>query len=402
MSRDQEERRIPSPARTFVLWAIMLLLMVGIAEAASAALYFGYVLPHFRYAFWDPTSADISKAWDNPAGPPDEELGWPSPSKIGKPPYDNTGAKENADFADARASCATAYGDSFVWGYGVPTGKGWVEEVSRQLGCRISNFAVPGYGIDQALIRFRRNAADTAPVVLLGIYPQDVMRDVNQYRAFIGFPIDAGLVKGRFVLTQTGALKWIARPALNRERFIELNRQPSKIVPSDGLLPGSDDGPVARDLSFTWTLLKFEFARLRGRPLPINAFLTPGDPSGAFELSIALVDAFHDVANQRRQKLLVVMLPGSSSLRQKRKSGTFEYDALRHKIESHGIEVLDLGPLLLTKRQGQGFCDLFIERNACDGHYSEVGNRVVADIVASELRRRSLLASGSKLKQPRP
>lgn len=400
MSRDQEERRIRSPARTFVLWTIMLLIMVGIAEAASAALYFGYVLPHFRYAIWDPASADIDKAWNSSADAPDEELGWPSPSRIGKPPYDRTGAKENADFVAASESCATAYGDSFVWGYGVPAEKGWVEEVSRQLGCRISNYAVPGYGIDQAFIRFRRNANDTAPVVLLGIYPQDVMRDVNQYRAFIGFPIDPGLVKGRFVLTEAGALEWIPRPSLNRERFVELNRRPSRIVPHDYLLPGSDDGPVTRDLSFTWTLLKFEFARLRGHPLPINAFLTPGDPSGAFELSIALVDAFRDLASQRRQKLLVVMLPGSSSLRQKRKSGTFEYDALRDKIQSQGIDVLDLGPLLLAKRQGQGFCDLFIERNACDGHYSEIGNRVVAEIMASELKRRSLLASGSKLKQP--
>jgi len=379
------------------MWVIMLLMMVGIAEAASAALYFGYVLPHFRYAVWDPASSDVYKVWDKSRDPPDEELGWPSPSEIGKPPYDSTGAKENPDFPVAKNSCAVAYGDSFVWGFGVPLEKGWVELLSRQLGCRISNYAVPGFGIDQAFIRFRRNATETAPVVLLGIYPEDLMRDVNQYRAFIGFQMNPGFVKGRFFLTEKGVLKWIPRPTLDRRRFIELNRDPSTIVPNDYLLPGSDDGPVFRGASFTWTFLQFEFARLRGRPLPINAFLTPGDPSGAFELSIALVDAFRDLASERGQKLLVLMLPGSSSLRHKRESDAFEYDAFQEKIRSHGIEVFDLGPPLLAKREGQNFCDLFLEQNACDGHYSEIGNRVVASIVASELSRRSLIA---KVKQP--
>ena len=33
---------------------------------------------------------------------------------------------------------------------------GWVEQLSRKLGCRVANYGVSGYGTDQAYVRFQR------------------------------------------------------------------------------------------------------------------------------------------------------------------------------------------------------------------------------------------------------
>ena len=131
----------------------------------------------------------------------------------------------------------------FVWGYQVPLSDGWVEQLSRLLGCRVSNYGVSGYGVDQAFIRFRRNVNDVASIVLLGVYSQDVMRDVNQYRAFIGFPIDAHAVKGRFILDKANELKWIPRPQLDLQRFIKLNFGIGGDCPTRGPAPGQPRWP---------------------------------------------------------------------------------------------------------------------------------------------------------------
>ncbi|HLH11305.1 MAG TPA: hypothetical protein VKV77_05425 [Methylovirgula sp.] len=369
---------------------MMLLLMALISESGAAILYDQFVLKHLRFAVWDPSLDEVEKSWRDATAAPDPELGWPPPSLAHMAPYDASGAKDNPDFPDPARACASAYGDSFVWGDEVPLTEGWIEQLSRLIHCRISNYAVTGYGTDQAFIRFRRNADEAAPVILLGIYAQDVMRNVNQYRAFIGFGITPHEVKGRFVLDEKNSLKWIPRPQLDRARFIELNSDPARIVPQDALLPGGDYGPVVRRFSFTWTLLSLELARLRGRPLPIAAFLNENDPSQAFALTLALVKSFRDLAQQRHKKLLVVMLPDAVSLRNKRRSGSFEYDRLRDRIGALGIATFDVGPGLLSARTGKSYCDLFARPN-CEGHYSVEGDRLVAGIMASELARRGFL-----------
>jgi hypothetical protein len=50
----------------------------------------------------------------------------------------------------------------------------------------VSDYGVSGYGADQAYLRFRR-VPDEAPVVILGIFGEGVIRNVNQYRGFLGW-----------------------------------------------------------------------------------------------------------------------------------------------------------------------------------------------------------------------
>lgn len=378
------------------MWLVLLLIIGGVVEAFCAAAYHLILIPHARYLIWDPDMNEARKAWaESTKIEPDKELGWPAPATARSAPYDEAGAKLNADFPVTSDACASAYGDSFVWGYDVPHNDGWIEQLSRRLGCRVSNFGVSGYGVDQAYLRFRQKTEDKAPTVMLGIYPQDVMRNVNQYRSFLGFPLHPHALKGRFILTQDKRLEWRAPPALDLERFLELNRSPEKIVPDDYILPGSLDGPTIKRVSYTWTLLSLAVSRrvlnrLSGRG-STSDFLDAKHPSGSFELTLAIVDAFDALAKQRGQRLLVVMLPGASSLRQKLASGAFDYEALQEQIASRGVAVFDLGRALLAERAGRPYCDFYTEQAVCDGHYSVAGGVVISQIVADELRQRQLV-----------
>ena len=385
-----------SPLRLLIFWAILALIIAGMIEGLAAATYHLVVLRKAHYLTWDPADAQVRQAWLTKTGEADEEVGWPERG-VPHPELDQTGAKLNKDFPDPVTACVSAYGDSFIWGYDIPHDDGWIEQLSRRLGCRVSNFGIAGYGVDQAFLRFRQKTLDAAPVVLLGIYPQDVMRNVNQYRGFLGFPPHPFALKGRFILDGGGTLQWIPRPQLDLDRFVLLNRVPKDVIPHEYLLPDTENGPVARRFSYTWTLVSLLTSRRMRNRLEGNAsfsdFLSEAHPSGAFPLTVAIVDAFNALAQQRGKRLLVLMLPGGSSLRQKENSGSFEYAALLERIRERSLDTFDVGEAMLSERGGRSYCELFTDATACNGHYSARGGQVISEIVAKELVRRGLARS---------
>jgi hypothetical protein len=83
------------------------------------------------------------------------------------------------------------YGDSFVFGSAVDDEHSWGNQIAKRLSCRVQNFGVPGYGTDQAYLRFLHNDADQAPQVILNILFENVARNVNQNRG-------AAQTSGRF------------------------------------------------------------------------------------------------------------------------------------------------------------------------------------------------------------
>ena len=147
---------------------------------------------------------------------------------------------------------------------------GWIEQLSRKLGCRVANYGVTGYGTDQAYIRFTRMTQDEAPVVLLGIFPENVMRNVNQYRGFLGFTQRPHWLKGRFVLDGAGKLEWIHARASTRPATCACCAIPPAWCRTIIMLPDSRDGPVTLRFPYTLALARVALhaapARTHHRP----------------------------------------------------------------------------------------------------------------------------------------
>ncbi|MFP5249140.1 MAG: hypothetical protein ACLGP3_04890, partial [Acidobacteriota bacterium] len=274
----------------------------------------------------------------------------------------------------------------------VPLEDGWIEQLSRELNCRVANFGVSGFGSDQAYVRFRRNLSDRAPVTMLGIFPLNAVRNVNQYRALIGFAQDPRLLKGRYILDGAAKLKWIPRPRLDGHGFVELHRNPRKVLPHEYLLPDSRDGPVSVAFPYTLSVLRIlAMPRLRSRfsGNPSWAeFFESDHPSGALALTIAIAEAFVREAERRGKRGLVVMLPGASSFRAHEKNGSFEYAPLVQGLEARKIDVFDPAPVLLARLGDRRICELYVQPENCEGHYGVAGGRLVAEVVGKELRRR--------------
>jgi hypothetical protein len=384
-----------STLRRATFWAILVVLALALVEAGAAAVCRILLASSGGFLLWHPDLGEARKNWIVAASDIDEELGWPAPASATKPPRDATGAKYNGEFPQAGHACASAYGDSFTWGEEIPAADGWIEQLSHRLGCRVANYGVSGYGTDQAYLRFRRTTADEAPLALLAIFPENVVRNVNQYRAFAGYALHPGSLKGRFVLDAAGRLTWVPRPRLDEESFVILNRTPAKVLPNEYLLPDTRDGPVTLRFPYSLTLARLAlkprlWARFTGRP-SWSDFYQPRHPSGALALTAAIAEAFAREAERRGKHPVVVMLPGASSFRGHAKYGGFEYASLTATLAAAGVEVFDPGPALLAKLGDRSYCTLYVQPESCDGHYGIFGSSIVADVIAAELGRRNLV-----------
>ncbi len=110
-------------------------------------------------------------------------------------------------------------GDSFTFCLDVPYEHSWGHELERHLGpeFQVLNFAVRGYGVDQAYLRYLRDVIAWRPeVVIFGVFPHDLVRSMVVY-PFIAFPEwDYPFSKPRFVATSRGVTP-LNEPALRPE-----------------------------------------------------------------------------------------------------------------------------------------------------------------------------------------
>jgi hypothetical protein len=376
----------PSTLRRVLLWLISILILLGVMEGLSAIFLKLVLASSAHFLVWNP-DIDASKVWAAAGGNWDDELGWPSPRDAVAPPRDRTGAKFNPDFSQSD--------DSYVWGEEIPLTDGWIEQLSRKLGCRVANYGVNIYGTDQSYLRFLHNSQDEAPVTLLGIFPENIVLNVNQYRGFLGYsPSPTGL-KGRYVLDSEGRLEWIHRPRIDEKGFLDFLRDPANLLPHEYLLPDTPDGPVTLRFPYTLTLARFALmprlrVRITGRPSRAD-FYTADHPSGALALTAAIVEAFARESEHRGKRALIVMLPGASSFRARAEFGQPEYAPLIAALATKKIGVFDPSPTLLIALGQRSYCELYTAPADCDGHFGTEGSRIVADVVMAELRRRGLV-----------
>lgn len=199
-------------------------------------------------------------------------LGWPSPQALAQEP----GSRLPAPIS--------AYGDSFTAGFGVEPGSAWSNVLSRMLGVPIANFGVPGYGTDQAYLRFREQAEDGAEIVLLGVLSENIQRNVNQLRNFL-IPSPQCQTKPRFGLDDQGYLRLVPLPHLTAENYGDFIRNPERYLKHDYFVPGGLSGAQKLEFPYTWSILKayrFFTTAMSGATSPTCNFTCPATLPGLF------------------------------------------------------------------------------------------------------------------------
>jgi hypothetical protein len=306
----------------------------------------------------------------------DPLVGWPLRHEriAGRP-----AARPSPAFADARDWCVTLYGDSFTFGDEVTDADAWGNVLAQRLGCPVGNFGVGGYGTDQALLWFTENTADHAAATVVGIFTDNPLRNVNQYRHLLTGAEPFGL-KPRF-LVEHGSPRLITMPTLSYEQLVEGLREPQRILPHDAFLPGSPHGPVIWSFPYAASLIRLlrsdqVINYVRGRPTWID-FYRPDHDSGALSTTVAIIEEFR----RRRgpaKSLVVVLFPSGASYNLNLATGESAFAPLVAALDERGIRSRDLTQDIATYLGERSFCELLTDPDRCTGHYNAEGNRVVA------------------------
>jgi hypothetical protein len=263
-------------------------------------------------------------------------------------------------------------GDSFTFGLEVGYTDTWGHHLEQALGpdVQVLNFGVDGYGVDQAYLRYARDARPWRPdVVILGLINHDLFRSLAVY-SFVSFPgWPFPFAKPRFVL--------------DGERLSLLNvplPSPSSILaaPSITELPFIEYDPGYQAEDWRWHVLDSSYLYR----LLVSRWRTWSGPdrrradARVIELNRAIVRAFVNEASAAGSRPLLVYFPSDRDFRRRAEQAGWESLA-QTVLRGSGLPYTDLTPCLATQDPAQLFGP---------GHYSSRGNAAVATCLSDTVR----------------
>jgi len=323
----------------------------------------------------------------------DPLLGWPYLSQPGGTFFDSTGARHLPAFDNPQqfSPCLSLYGDSYVMGSDVTHEHAWANKLAEKLGCRVTNFGVGGYGIDQAYLRFERNHADPANLVILGHSSIDIIRNVNRLEDLLATG-QAFAFKPRFILDAKNQLQLIEMPKLSEEEYYHALglKQPLLQLEHENFQFDGLAGISRFHFPYIYTLFKsfgdFRFRAKRAGQSPYFEFYQPQHPTQSLELATALFQIFYQTALQRHQQPIIVFFANDSDMKFYRKTQQWTYQNLLNALDKLQIPYLNFGTILV-ERIGQQASDDFFK----NGHYNEQANQWVAEFIYAKIKDKVVL-----------
>lgn len=168
---------------------------------------------------------------------PDSTLGWSPNPNYGKEDklykYNIDGIRVNdisKTYINKNVLRIAIFGDSYIHGDEVnfesTIGK-YLEDIfhNKNIIVEVLNFAVSGYGIDQAFLRYKEvNNKYNPDIILLGVQFENVKRHVNILRPFYSHITDIPYSKPRFIMNKE-ELKLIPNPILDITKTVEIIKE---------------------------------------------------------------------------------------------------------------------------------------------------------------------------------
>lgn len=312
----------------------------------------------------------------------DRELGWthrPRPQSHEHGGYlaevNSIGARSQREYAAEtpdgvlRLAC---FGDSFVFGSEVEDGEPWTDQLEAKSDrVEAINFGIPGYGLDQSFLRYRRKIQEVeVDVIVVGLQVGSITRVVSRCR-FLEHPYATLLaVKPRFRLVE-GDLTLVPLGLESADEFIDLalNGGLLERLSEHEYWKGDDPFPSFSAIA-RLRAANSAHDRRRYRPLWKQ---TEAEP---YRVLTEVLWRFRDeaLANGAKEFLLLVF-PSHKDLKARGAEGCQYLKALRLDLTSHGIEVLDFdrrfAPLMTLDRSA-----MFMKQ-----HFNPKANGLVADEV---------------------
>ncbi|HZS12113.1 MAG TPA: SGNH/GDSL hydrolase family protein, partial [Nitrospirales bacterium] len=295
-----------------------------------------------------------------------------------------TSAMQNPTPVAASRVRIAAFGDSFTHGDEVTFVHTWEHQLSEMLpGVEALNFGVPGYGLDQAFLRYWRDGGQFRPdVVIIGFMPENVYRHLNVFRPFYYPDTGVPLTKPRFVI-KDGRLTLIPNPlpqivdySAVRSSDAATWRKLRELDPYAAWRP--EAGPLDRVPSVRlFKFLQAELARRFDERQIVRDGVYAQDGE-AFQITETLLREFTRTVSARGAAPVVAIFPEREDVKAFLKDARTRYTPLVVALQRRGIRTLDLMPALLAGNPDP-------EALFAQDHYSAEGNRRIARALADFL-----------------
>ncbi len=368
-------------------YAAIAILAIGLVELATYTVSRMYLLERIPFLLYVPPHIDHEE-WQHYILERDPVLGWPSKGALASADHDRSGSRPVPAYPTPGDECVTLYGDSYTYGSEVSDAEAWGNVLAHRLDCRVGNFGVGGYGTDQSLLRFIGNSADTAPVSILGLFPVNMMRNVNQYRHLRTGDSPLGF-KPRFVV-EGDSLRLIPKPNPTFAELPHLRDDLRRLLPHEAFEPGTTVGPVPFQFPFTLTVAKlFLHGQVRSwlldRPSWID-FLDSDHPSQARQVTTEICRRFVDECRARNKQCFLLLLPTPNSYDYYRATGRLVMEPVMEEFRKRGISHLNLTAPFAQELGQRPFAEILTNNPQPGmGHFNAEGNGMVARFVFEHL-----------------
>ena len=280
-----------------------------------------------------------------------------------------------------------AVGDSFTHCDEVPYTESWPHFLEAELGSayEVLNGGVPGYGTDQAFLRWQKLQPQLhARIVLFGLLREDVLRNVNMFRVLEYARTNFPFSKPRFVL-DGDKLRIVNSPVIPPAEIPRVldafAEHPLRPYEHWYLQPFYETLPL--DASRLFCYLRSRLLWKKRAELQRAAY-APG--SEAMRVTARVTARFALEAREAGATPIIVVIPSVKDLAALRGGGT-PAEALIAALRSEGVgEVVNIGPRMLEALGGAEPQSFYV---AGDGHLNAAGNRATAHILADEVAARA-------------
>ena len=343
----------------------------------------------------------------------DSELGWvrkPNTShtengKEGKTKWNigENGARINPGFEqiNSKISC---YGDSFTFCRQVNDDKTWEYFLSKLQQTNVLNFGVGNYGIDQSLLRLKREyLTNKTPIVILAVVPDTISRILSVWKHYYEYGNTFGF-KPRFIIKNNN-LELIKNPLDSEAKFYDYKTYLEIIKKYDYFYTKKFKkekihfpytltlfkNPKRNFLIIYW-VLKIQFTKKLGKksfdiewnPMQIIMKINLKWRINLFkkhnnvELLKKTIEDYVLFSKQQQFKAIFMFLPQKDDLGFIKKNYNYYEGFIKDISNIDGLFVVDITKNLLKVKN---LDELYSDSNEYGGHFSAKGNEKIACLI---------------------
>lgn len=352
----------------------------------------------------------------------DPELGWirkpntehTENGKYGKTKWhiDKNGSRNNinSEYSIGKISC---YGDSFTFSRQVNDDETWIHFLSKLTRTNIQNFGVGNYGLDQSLLRLKREFKKfPSEIVIMGVVPDTISRILSVWKHYYEYGNTFGF-KPRFIINNN-KLVLIKNLIDSHEKFLDYKNFLKDIQKNDFFYRRKFQKEIIK-FPYSITILK-NFNRNYKIIKKINSSKNCEDTNflnnsysepmkiimsrnlqwriklfrnnETCELLKKIIQEYVKFSKKENFCPVFIFLPQKDDIKFIKNNYNFYEKFLKNLEDVDGLVLINITNEILKI---QNINELFSDKTEYGGHYSKEGNEIIANLIFDELKKTNKL-----------